>query len=1128
MINASASGQAAFQNALEAAGVTDEYQTYEPDDKSQFDADWTNKTFGNVVENAIAADMIERRGAVAGNISVADTEGYSRYNVGDNTVFSTQGMDVENGMTVVATPHTMDGTVLSEEDFEAYVNGLLAQATSVAELLDLDNVENGGLGLIAAAAEGDTDEVVDAMQDLSDDLGAGALTPGNGKAPLQTTEYANAQPAVTPTTPGAPGGEGGETVEVQVTANTDAAQSAISGLSGMTVTVNVVANASGIGGAVAAAAGGSGGAAAAKGTSHSEAGTYLVDEDGAELIEHRDTGTYELGTNKGARFVRLNAGDIVHSASETRKIMRRNGAKKAGPAARQEKKPEAVYTPLAGGVIHGGVNRFGDVQFYGQSVAITDAGPGVPVDGGDYQTHYTYGTMTPWERAAAEAMRSADRERRDRLSAFQNDELTTRIANANEIVDWLKKLIDWIPTYLANLKKKTTELIGAADDAIHYLYKNKSIDGAIDNVAQEIKANIAAVLRYRSFLADFSIRGPLDDEMIKQIQNGSIDIRTYHDEATVKAIQAYQQYWEKLQACLDTIGALNDQMEELSRQKLDNVVDYFDRIDGLLRDQQKNFETLIDLKKQYGQELTTADYASSLDALTQMLENAQREETALLKELTEQLGVDGDLVQAVLAGGKDVWDTISEHAIKPEDTGYEELREQLSLVDELDLETAEEERERLIREQRRRRGMSAQAWLLIHDNAPTTSDDTTLGITSMSEAFASTIPVDTSKVKPDVTPATDADIIELGEKLGLEMTGGSEEALANFEAIKSLFTTSWDTPLAIGSETWYQYMSTLEELRERITSTRIEIGEMNDEIANIPLNNLKTGYEYLDDIRKNYEHINNLLDAQGSPKSQGTYRSLISVGMKQIENLQEQNKLIEEQMSQLDPLSEKYKELRDDLGSNLDTIASIRENQEQWNDAIIDLQIDRLRKQNDAYKEQLNLMHALNDLEDARQRRIMTYREGEGFVYEVDEDAMEAAQESATDAVYSSLIASLEHAKEDNNIYGPLGERLITGSSILDMFGNTLVPVEDRLSGLDFTPYYQSILNGAEQSSLLAGILGSIDMAKLLESAVSGDVNIDLSGMTLNGVNDAQELGDAIIQQLPNYLMQYLYQKGAN
>ena len=172
-------------------------------------------------------------------------------------------------------------------------------------------------------------------------------------------------------------------------------------------------------------------------------------------------------------------------------------------------------------------------------------------------------------------------------------------------------------------------------------------------------------------------------------------------------------------------------------------------------------------------------------------------------------------------------------------------------------------------------------------------------------------------------------------------------------------------------------------------------------------------------------------------------------------------------------------------------------------------------------------MQALDDLEKAKQRRILVYHEGTGFQYEADEDTLENAQEAANDAIYSSIVSGLERSKETSNVYGQLGERLVSDSGIVDRLGNLLVPVTDKLSGLNFEPYYQSIVDGAEQSGLLTSMLNTIDMAKLLEASVGGNVNIDISGMTLNEVNDVQELGDAIIQQLPNYLLQALYQKGA-
>lgn len=871
--------------------------------------------------------------------------------------------------------------------------------------------------------------------------------------------------------------------------------------------------------------------AAAGGTDDAAGGMTLVDELGAELIEHRSRGTYELGTNNGARFVKLDAGDVVHNAKETRKILKRGMAMANG----------GVVTGRAMSSISNGTDMTGGSD---QAAAIARA----------------QRDAAAAQEAAAAALNSSDRK-------------------AKALLEWIKKVLDWIPTYLNELKKKTTQFVGAADDAVHYLSQNKLLDSAIENIAEEIQANISSVVRYRSFLREMQTTGGLSDEIVAKIQNGTIDLEAYNNEETVKAIQAYQQYWEKLVACQEALATLNDQMEALSQQKLDNVVSYFDRIDGLLRDQQKRFEGLIDLKKQYGQELTGADYMDSLTNMEQILANAQNEEQALLKELEDQLGVGGDMVQAILNGGKDVWEAIAAHVKKGVDEGVADLQEaidenlvyrtvahyntgigteklgsmtdiaatsatpevtQLSLADVQKIATGAMN----INLDQVPASQRAAIQAAIKGTTSTFSGATNKNaqvqaildkIQAQQQQYSSkqvnqqTLPpVEISLVDVPVTPATDEDMIAIGEMLGMNVADGSEEALKNLEAIKSLFTTSWDNPLAIGSDTWYSYMSTLENLKESITQTKIEISEMNDTIADIPLTNLKTGYDYLEEIQRNLEGMNNLLDAQGSDKYAETYRSLISVGMQQIENLQEQNRLIEEQMSTLDPLSEKYQELRGDLTSNLDTIADIRKNQEEWNDAIIDLQIERLKKQNDSYKEQLRLMQALDDLDKARQRRLLIYHEDTGFQYEADEDELENAQEAANDAIFSSIVSDLEKSKADSNIYGPLGERLISGSSILDSLGNVLVPVEDKLSGLDFEPYYQSIVSGSEQSGLLEGLLQSIDLSKLLEASIGGSVNIDIGTMTLNEVQNAKDLGDAIINQLPSYLLQALYQKGAN
>lgn len=65
--------------------------------------------------------------------------------------------------------------------------------------------------------------------------------------------------------------------------------------------------------------------------------------------------------------------------------------------------------------------------------------------------------------------------------------------------------------------------------------------------------------------------------------------------------------------------------------------------------------------------------------------------------------------------------------------------------------------------------------------------------------------------------------------------------------------------------------------------------------------------------------------------------------------------------------------------------------------SYVELQIDKLEKQNDELDEQNELIELQNDLEKAKSKRVRIYREGVGFVYEQDKEAIEEANKALTD-----------------------------------------------------------------------------------------------------------------------------------
>lgn len=942
-------------------------------------------------------DLKNRPVVAAHALSLAGWE-----DVGDGfaTMFSTSltagsdGIPFNQDIILHVTPITEDGQVLSEDYLNDYVYELLQKSGGdTNKVLELDKTTNGGLGLVnwiqnvtdgwanaldeaakfdlalseaqakfygiadgahqtardiigALTAFEDTEPNVDvlnaaysktidtlnAMYDLDKiraEYKGGAFTGVSdvGMLPVlysmgETLDYYKKDQAKEP-------------IEVPVDANTSNAEKKIDALGNrnqtITVTANVVYNDQGYTPRTTAGVPNGGKdtyvAFNAKGTNDANAGTSLVDEEGAELIEHVSRGTYELGTNNGPRFTQLDKGDIVHTAEETKKIKRRGLIGRVFDAFRN------------GGVKMGGAFRVAQ-----------DAGGSAKKIVGTIKEVSGGGTLIV--DGSGSTLANAGNANKTNKSGKSSG------AGLKNALKWAESLVDWIPTALDNLKKKTTEYIRAAEKAVGYLARNSDLTKAIENVRAEIQLTQRAAERYEKQANEFATRSGLAADIIAKIKEGTIDIEEY-DENTRKAIQTYQTWWDKAKGCNDTLDSLNDQLYELSKQKLDNIVNYFGNINDMLEQQIETYNSMIKVKEAYGQEMTRTDYLDAIRLTQQVIENLSKEQKTLQEELDYQV---------------------------------------------------------------------------------------------------------------------------------------------NSGMIK------------VGSDEWYEYAKQIEEVSSTINDAKVELSDLNDEVKNITMNNLKTSIYYLDNLQNRIEGLQKLRDVQNEFNTDiNSYRVLISNGMKQIDNLEQQNEQLRQQMQGLDVLSEKYHELYQQLQENESTILDIKTNQEEWNDAIIDLKIDMLEKQNEKYQQQMNLMKALNELEDARQRKVLMYSNEDGFKYVADEDELESAQDTVNEQIHDLIVRGLEQQKYENNIY--------------DNMGNQLIPVDDMLAGIDFSRYYDSINRGSETSALLTSILSNIDIPDILSKTAGGDVSIDIGDIILNGVNDAQSLGDAIIAQLPGYLVQAIYSK---
>ena len=309
-----------------------------------------------------------------------------------------------------------------------------------------------------------------------------------------------------------------------------------------------------------------------------------------------------------------------------------------------------------------------------------------------------------------------------------------------------------------------------------------------------------------------------------------------------------------------------------------------------------------------------------------------------------------------------------------------------------------------------------------------------------------------------------------------------------------------------GSNEWYEYTGNISNMDKAINDASISLDDFKDIAKDIPIKNLDIAIKYLNTVQSTLESVQGLREAQGKALEPQDYERLISIGMQQIKTLETQNKELKNQQKGLDVLSDEYQEIQDKIDGNLSSIWDIKTTQENWSDAIIDLDIAKLEEVNDRYDKQLRTMEAIENLEKAKQRRSLVYREGQGFVYEADQSDIKTAQREYDDVLFENLIDTLEGLKKDDNVYDSAGK--LVGKQFTS------------LDGVNFQNYLSSVLTGKENSALLNSAIGQINYDALKGGGAKSNAVSFNGDIILNGVNDAQGLAEALRLQLPSYISQ--------
>ena len=131
----------------------------------------------------------------------------------------------------------------------------------------------------------------------------------------------------------------------------------------------------------------------------------------------------------------------------------------------------------------------------------------------------------------------------------------------------------------------------------------------------------------------------------------------------------------------------------------------------------------------------------------------------------------------------------------------------------------------------------------------------------------------------------------------------------------------------------------------------------------------------VDDYKKVIDYLNDKVDEEIDKLEEARDAEVQAIE----DRIDEYEKLADAQEDSIDNEIDKLKEAKD-------------AEEEYWN-----AQIDELEKANDAMEEQAKLEQLLQNLENARRKKVKVYREGKGFVYETDQDEVAKAKKELED-----------------------------------------------------------------------------------------------------------------------------------
>lgn len=648
---------------------------------------------------------------------------------GSTYTFDGNGDGIE--VVINATPILPDGTVLSPDALESYLDTLAHEAVSAADVYEADKQSNGGLGIVLKAGVALDEESLDGVIDDVASWGEGALHQLHVDYSL--FDYFNLlisdiQEAIREYEEFGNAAENANT-DVTVTTNADEVSSQLSDVltkeetvSGSSLTpdaspavtainnINSVLESTiqlisrlnssriSIGSSVKIPT--LSGKASASGTHRAKGGTTLVGELGMETVVDPHNNTWYTVGNRGAEFADLPEDAIVFNAEQTKKLFGSGHIKSRGRALASGNAAASIEDVFSTGGAIGAVGIVDIKHFSGPRKPGSDSGAKdleklldeikEKYDAIDKQISHL---IEHQDQLFDESVRALDYN--GMLSS-----MTEHVSLYRQQIDTLDSSIkemlaagaDDSMAQLQDLEKKKWGIQKEIFDVISNMYSalNKEADNTISHYEQ-IRSLSERGLDYNTQWDALIKEAEAYQQIMKNSQNAIADLMANGATAVDDAVVQYEQsYWNAQNNLLKTFdeinglytGAINTRIDDMQSAYsiLLSASDEFNNSGSLSLD---TFQKLMSMGVEYMSVIdnVNGEYVINKDALEKLLE-AEKEQLAI----ETAISYINQVKEAYLSGNAQALQNLADLNIQVSSTTWDAVEAQLALLETLGME----------------------------------------------------------------------------------------------------------------------------------------------------------------------------------------------------------------------------------------------------------------------------------------------------------------------------------------------------------------------------------------------------------------------------------------------------------